>query len=424
MSRRPFRRAVFPVALAACLLAGLPARAQTDPGTSTDAAPVSREAQELYTQALQSIADGRKNDASATLSRVIEQEPLHAGAWLDLALIQCALGHADEAERLFAIIEVRFAPPQEIVELIANTRQAGCASWQPLAQSMISIGRGSSLNVNQGSTRETFEASLDGVPVDLPLLPEFLPKHDQYTAFGGDYFRDLNANGTTGFAQFQARRYDSLHDYDTASLLLGVDTPWRFGDWVLRGSAIVGLTTLDGKLYQRLTQLQLRVNVPLPLPAGVQYSMTGGASHADYTTLSDFDANTVEWRNQLSYRKADRFGYATVSYLSDHAIAGRPGGDRHGWLTTLQWRQQVYDNVIGELGYTRQEWRSEDAYSPGFIDVTRRQSTRTLRAALQYPVGKSQALLLEARVTRNHENISIFQYNDRQLQLSWQWQLP
>ena len=61
--------------------------------------------QQLYQDALQSLAEGRKNDASKALVRLIEQEPKHAGAWLDLALIQCSLGHAEEAERLFANIE-------------------------------------------------------------------------------------------------------------------------------------------------------------------------------------------------------------------------------------------------------------------------------------------------------------------------------
>jgi hypothetical protein len=45
-----------------------------------------------------------------------------------------------------------------------------------------------------------------------------------------------------------------------------------------------------------------------------------------------------------------------------------------------------------------------------------------LRASLAYPIGKHQALQVEARAVRNRENISIFQYNNRQLQLSWQWQ--
>lgn len=51
----------------------------------------------------------------------------------------------------------------------------------------------------------------------------------------------------------------------------------------------------------------------------------------------------------------------------------------------------------------------------------RAQRTQVARASLTYRIGKRQSVVLEARAVRNRENISIFQYNNRQLQLSWQW---
>jgi hypothetical protein len=78
--------------------------------------------------------------------------------------------------------------------------------------------------------------------------------------------------------------------------------------------------------------------------------------------------------------------------------------------------------IIGELGYTHQSWRSSSAYSPGLIEQTRAQETQTLRSTFVYPINQRQSIQLEARLVRNRENISIFQYNNRQLQLSWQWQ--
>ena len=47
-----------------------------------------------------------------------------------------------------------------------------------------------------------------------------------------------------------------------------------------------------------------------------------------------------------------------------------------------------------------------------------------LRGAFTYPLGKSHNLVVEARRIHNRENISIFQYDDTQLQLSWQWLGP
>ncbi|WP_183440065.1 tetratricopeptide repeat protein [Pseudoduganella violacea] len=395
-------------ALALSLPAAL-ALAEAPPAGSDEAPP---ESQQLYQEALQSIAEGRKNDASATLQRVIENEPLHAGAWLDLALIQCALGHTAEAERLFAAVEVRFDPPEDILKLIAEAREKGCAGWQPHSQSSFSVGRGIDQNVNQGAR----EAEL--------LLPDFLPKHDQYSTLSADHVRDLTPNGSIGFVQYQARRYDQLHQYDSASLYAGVESPWRFGRWTLRANAMLGLITLGGQLYQRLSQVQLRVGPPLPLPGSWQFSVTGGLTHVAYTTLENFDANTVELRSQLSYRGGDSYASLSLAAQRDHALAARPGGDRHGWQVAAQWRRRLYGELIGELGYNRQQWNNERVYAPGFLDQVRRQASHLWRATLSYPLTRTQSLIVEGRAVRNKENISIFQYNDRQLQISWQWQTP
>lgn len=375
----------------------------------------------LYRQALQSISEGRKNDASETLMRVIEQEPLHAGAWLDLALIQCSLGHAEEAERLFATIQERFRPPPGILQLIADTRAAGCSSWRPFSQASFSVGRGIDQNVNQGASVSTYSANAAGVPVELPLSDDFLPKHDQYTLVLADYLRDLSANGTIGYAQFQSRRYDRLGHYNSSSLFVGVDTPWRFGRWTLHGAANLGLITLGTQLYQRQTQVQARLGPPLPLPGSMQFSLTAGFTREDYLTLNNFNAHTAELRGQFSYRGEDDSASASLAYQDDHALANRPGGDRRGWSLSSQWRRQ-FGRFSGELGYSRQEWRGSSEYSPGFINTVRDQTTHVLRAAVTWPLSRTQSLQLEGRQVRNRENISIFQYNDRQLQLSWQWQ--
>jgi hypothetical protein len=77
------------------------------------------------------------------------------------------------------------------------------------------------------------------------------------------------------------------------------------------------------------------------------------------------------------------------------------------------------------LSWTRQQWDSATPYSPELlIDQVRAQRTQILRAVLSWQLRKDHSLILEARGVRNRENISIFQYDNRQLQFSWQWQLP
>ncbi|QBE67342.1 tetratricopeptide repeat protein [Pseudoduganella lutea] len=383
------------------------------------AQPVAEDTQEDYRKALQSIADGRKADAIELLERVIRKEAKHAGAWLDLALIRCALGQRDEAERLFVHIEQNFDPPPGITDLIAESRLTGCRQWQPLGQASFSVGRGMAQNVNQGTKANGTDL---GLPVELPVLDEFRPTHDQFNAVTLDVARELTGNGIMGFAQIQGRRYDRLRDYDTASLFGGLEQAWQWGRQTVRGSALLGLVTLGGHLYQRQTQFQLRTALPWTLPYGLKTQVSANVNIQKYLTLQNFDAKTVELRSQLFYRNDSSYASAGIGYALDRADADRPGGDRSGWYSNLLVRHQLTRDLTGELGASRQTWNNDTEYSPGLIDIVRKQRTSALRTMLSYAVGRNHSLVLEGRFIRNSENIPLFQYNDRQVQLSWQWQ--
>lgn len=406
---------------AALALALLPPLALAQAPAQAPAAPASAPSKDLYQEALEMLAEGRKGDASAALTRLIEIEPLHAGGWLDLALIQCSLGHAEKAERLFQAIITRFAPGAGILELINNARAGGCRSWQASHSASITLARGIDQNVNQGASSASYAVVRDGVPLEELLSPEFRPMHDQYSVIGGDYIRDISANGSIGFGQFQARRNDTLHRFDSSSLFVGVETPWRLGGWVVRSTSMLGLTTLGSELYQRHVQLQARIVPPLFTAGPTQLSLVAGYSHIDYRTLVSFDSNTLELKGQLSYRKGPLSGYISGGYLNDHATGERPGGNRQGWLTSMQARKVFSDNIIGEVGWVRQSWDSALPYAPGVINTVRAQLTHVLRATVIIPLSKNQNLQIEARQVRNKENISLFQYNNRLLQFTWQW---
>jgi hypothetical protein len=383
------------------------------------AEPPPPEQQDMYREALLSIAEGRRADASETLKQLIEKDPLHAGGWLEMALLQCSLGNKAEAERLFTAIEDRFAPPPEIQKLIDESRAQRCDRWEARSQYMLSAGRGIDQNVNQGANNAVYQPQPGSD--DLILLPEFLPQHDQYLQFTGDYLRDLTVNGSSVFVQFQGRRYDRLHDYDSATLFAGIESPWRFGKWTLRTSATLGLMSLGGHYYQRQASVQANIGPPLPLPRSLQFNVTAGFTHVDYITLTNFGGNTMDLRGQFSYRSGPHYASAGFGLLTDHATAKRPGGDRHGALASLLYRYRWPNETMGEVGYTRQAWRGQTSYAPGLIDQVRDQKTNVLRASLSYPLSRRQTLQVEVRDVRNKENISIFQYNNRLLQINWQW---
>lgn len=391
-----------------------PVQEQPDPLTEAE-----RGTDELYQGALQSIAEGRKGDASAALRQVVAREPMHAGAWLDLAMLECSLGRGREADRLFAEVETRFNPSEAMLAVIATERETGCGSWKAATSSQLTLARGIDRNVNQGASNPYF---VIGGVVAAPLLAEFLPKRDNYTMLTGEYTRELTANGSVGFVQYQARRNDSLSNYDNAALFAGVESPYRFGRWTLRTAAMGGLVTLGGKLYQRQVQLQARIGPPLPLPNSTQFNLMGGVTHTEYLTLTNFNASTYEMRGQFTHRRRDFYASTSLGVQRDVADDLRPGGDRNGYVVNLVARKGLAGQVSGELNYTRQGWHGSAPYLTSVIDQIRRQSTDVVRGTLSYPMGNSQTLQLEARYVRNRENISIFQYNSHQLQLSWQWQ--
>lgn len=393
-------------------------------GAARAAEPQTAPGEDLYLQALQSIAEGRRTDATAELRRAIEQSPNHAGAWLELALTHCALGNSDEAERLFAIIETRFNPTTALLELIAQTREQGCSRWDVFQSGVVTASRGFDQNVNQGARTNRFTIDGPDGQVEYELSGDFRPRSDQYTQLAGEYMREVTPNGVLGFAQYQLRHNDSLHQYDTSSLFTGLEAPYRWGRWRMRATGTLGLVTLGGQLYQRQAQLQARVVPPLRLPAGVQFNVVGALTWNSFPALTNFDSSTQELRGHLSWRGGDNYASATLGYLNDHARAQRPGGDRRGSFANLLLRRHLGHGINTELGYSRQAWNSSRVYSPDVIEQVREQTTQVLRASVSYAINKRHALVLEARAVRNRENISIFQYTNRQLQLSWQWQLP
>ena len=370
------------------------------------------------------ITEGRLADAQKALTALSEESPRHAGAWLDLAMLYCAVGNAPAAEALFVEIERRYDPPRPILDVIASQRALGCLGWQPTQSAQLRVGRGFESNVNQGARSPNFSIGSGSSQIDLMLLPEFLPRSDRFTNFSADVTRQLAPDGTTGVVQFQSKNYDNLSKYDTNSLFVGLERPWQLGDWGLRAGGTTGFMTLGSDVYLKQTQLQLTLLPPLPLPGNWKFGVTESLSLISYPTLTAYDARWWETRGTLTYRGSDSLWQASASAVQDSGTGQRPGGNRAGIFASLQGRVNLGNDVRGELGWQMQQWKGERAYFPGLIDDRRSQKTQVLRAAAVFPLSEQQAIVLEYRNARNEENISIFNYRDQILQLSWQWQSP
>lgn len=375
---------------------------------------------DLFVQAMRALSEGRRGEASALVERMAAANPDNASEWLDLAMIQCSLGRAEEAQRLFRIVEERYDPPPGIRELINEQRAGGCRRPAARKQFALVLGRGVDRNVNQGASNPAASLGGTGGPV-LELDPEFLPQRDQYSSLSASFGVEVGERGAVLFGQAAGRRNDSLRDYDTASLFGGIEYPWTWGAWRLRATAFGGALTLGGRLYQEQAQLQLRTVPPLPLPKGMEASVTFGRAHANYKTLTNFDSDTDEVRLGLTRRGRDTQWQVNAGTQSDHATGTRPGGDRRGWSMTASSYHRLGAKWQGELDLSRQIWRGQTVYAPQVFNIVRRQDTRVARAALIYLLDERQSLQLEGRRVRNQDNISIFDYNNTIWQLSWQW---
>jgi hypothetical protein len=374
-----------------------------------------------YNDAMQAIAEGRLTDAELLLTSLINNEPRHAGAWLDLAMLYCASGNKPGAERLFLEIEQQFAPPPAILEVIARQRQAGCTGWQAKNDYTVRFTWGRETNANQGASNPVYSFGSGLSQVDLMLLPDYLPKPDGFKATYFELARELTPKGLTSVVQFQTRNYDNLSQFNSHSLFVGAELPFFWRDWVFKNSAAAGWMTLSEQLYLRQQQLQFEVRPPLGLPPEWQASLATGFKKFGYPTLPGFDANWREFKGILGYSQPHYAIQINMSSVQDIQAGQRPGGDRRGNLKGLSLRRAWNSELASEFGLQSQSWSGERLYSPGLIDVLRQQHTKTKRLSLNWSYAHNQALILEYKNVKNDENISIFGYRNKQWLLHWQW---
>lgn len=408
---------------AACLAAAL---AITFAGALGAASPALAEEapDDVYARAMRLIAENRPAEAAALLAHVVEIAPEHAGALLDLAIMQCVQGQSDAAMRLLDTLVARFAPPPSIAALIEALRARGCGSPQApaAASAAFSIERGHDSNASQGSRlRALTVGGSDGTQIELPLSPEYRSRADRFTLVNAEYAHALPFADARGFAQLQVRRHDALGQYDTAAALLGAEAPWRLGEWQGRAALAVGALSLDKALYQRQARLYWQGEPPLRLPDGWRLHATAELAQLRYPGMRSFDSTTGEVGGLVEWRSERLFWRASLSVAEDRARAERPGGDRRGWQAMMQARFLAFGNSFGDLALSRRVWRGEKAYAPGLIEHHRNQTLDSLTLRLTQPLGASQGLFAELHWIKSRERIAVFGHESGQITVGWEW---
>ncbi|MDR3056229.1 MAG: tetratricopeptide repeat protein [Zoogloeaceae bacterium] len=374
-----------------------------------------------YQNALRLLSEGRIEEAEASLRTVIGQQPEHAGAWLDLAILQCGMGLTDEAEALFGKIQERFDPPPAIQELIRQIRAKGCPrqdAGQSVARSSFRLGRGHDNNVNQGASNPF---SLGG----LPLAPEFRPRGDDFTQVSLETTRLFPRYGTTFYGQLQSRQHDHLSRYDLSTALVAAEQPLKLGEWHNRLGISLSAAWLGGHLYQQQAGVHAQILPPWPvLPEGWHYSFLSDVSRVWYPTLKNFDADILRHQLIVNFQDDETQWMGSAGVTRDFGGKNRPGGDKRGWIANVTLRRRLTARLHGELSGARQDWQGDQVYFSGLVDTNtqRKQSTRLWRAAAVYALTPRQSVTLEFKDLKNQENISLFSYRNRQVMLNWQYE--
>jgi len=381
----------------------------------------------LYERALDAVATGDTTAAASLLEQLVQQQPNHAGAWLDMAMLYCSAGYSTQALSLFDAIENRFAPPTGILELIAAQRASGCkasagAANEPSRTSWgAQLARGFESNVNQGVRDLDVTLNSTARSIRLQLTPDYAPRSDAYSALTLDASRPMGQAGTQAWVQWHARVFDTQHAFDVKSIAAGVVQPWLAQPWKGRLQASASQVDLGNSPYQQSVDLRLSATPQAGLPAGWQADLSLGWSDIRYLSVAGFNARWLDLRSALSYSAARWALQGSVGWQRDQALGLRPGGDRYGWSAELGGRWALGSGGMAELAGGVQNWVDNAAYSPGLIDQQRTLRSANVRAAVLWRAGPQGHWVFEVRHVRNLENIGLFGYDAASVQLGYQW---
>lgn len=377
-----------------------------------------------YRAAMHALAEGRESDARDALNRLREKKLDSPGDWLDLAILHCSLGDLDIAEKLFSDIETRFSPPDAILELIALQRATRCKAMTARSKTKLQVSRGYDSNANQGVRNPNFSIGSGMNRVDLTVLPPFQPIPDHYSGVSLDYRRkQISGQGYESFFKFRMRNYDALSRLDTAALITGIEKIWQAEDWRFKGTAAAGLTTLAGKPYMYQTQLQVNTLPPPLVRNDWRLVAGGGVSRLHYPNFSTSDGYIFESWVGLRNREEKLEWQINGGVMHDRAVKTRPGGNRSGFFGGFSIQFILTGEIEAEIAWQQQRWLSDGIHAPGLVNSRRDQETRLFSAAVSVPVTKRSFFVTEMQTVKNRENISIFEYEGRSIQLSWQYRI-
>ena len=387
-----------------------------------------------YDRAAAYIVSGNTAAALDVLRKLEQEPPPDAGAWLDLGILYCEAGQAKDAERIFSVLQKRFAPPPSIVQLIDYYLALGCAvpgrTVAPAEDSRLrltlGVAGGYASNVNFGPSSATVRLA-DGAPLrDLVLLPSSLAKGDTFLGLEAAAEQELQAvPGAYLSGGVRLRSYARQSDYDTGYFAAGVGYRTRVGEGSIE---VLGESTqlwIGGNVYESTAGLF----VSAWLGSGevwlhqFRWGAEGNVTQSLYPGNGMYDARNTELRLKSQFKlREDMTMTFLVGLAQDKAARDRPGGDRSGGMLGLSLERAISNAHRIKFYFQHYSLAESTAYNPTmFGDIIRSPQSSYASLRYQYQFTRDQGVYLQFSESWRRDKIELFSLNSGVLALGYQW---
>lgn len=395
--------------------------------------------EQIYLEAIKEIENNNLQSAEILLTKVIQLDANHAGAKLDLAILNCKLGNEFQTELLLKELEHKYLPNQNIKNIIQKIRGYSCKNndtenkkntnnnIQNIFWVKLAIGYDS--NINQGTSNPLFEAS-DGSQTIAFILSDNYIKHGG-TSFNLNvgFMHKISDNNDKIFVKLNTKNHNHYTYFNTTSgqilyqipnIYLGENKQTK-----ITSNIAYNVINLDAKPY--LSQQKFSISL-LPFlnnnnnaNNNFQSVFSFNATRSDYRNIKAYNARIYELKTDLKYYQKNYFTTLSAGILLDKEENTRPGGNKKGFFIASNHKYSFNDKWLFEVFAHYQKWHSSRIYLANFIPKKRYQKIYAYGITTDYKINKHNSIGVEFMNIYNQENISLFEYKNKSLQLYWQY---
>lgn len=352
-----------------------------------------------YWLGVYTLKTGTPAQAIEHFEHALMLDPDHAGAWYDYGLAHCRTGDQASCSVILESARARFGPPPALKEV-----------KQPflMVSGEVRTHLGHSSNLNAGSQTDRIDLWLNGQTFPLLLAGTSLAQ----AATFGDAAVDLRLSPTdapglvANITVYQRRPLDNrdmVGDYRVLAgeLSYAAAPDQRVGlQYYDMDDTRLGSLSVQGVWWQkqfapRGTQTLLAIERRTPSSGLPSY----------YTLRAE---GSTYFRRGLEGRAA---------LESDQPDSERPGRSQKRLTLGLNLPLTIMDKGRLEIGGRWQGARDSDAYSPFFGNERRKIQAWESRLRFNWPLAPQIDLRSEARYTRQHSNLALFDFNERMITL-------